>query len=754
MMIVLSPERNTTATERGDVSRDFSPSPGVATPRLRPASHRVRRSFDPSRATGADSATTQEANRRRRGPREADSSQSDRAPGGRRPGRRRDRHEEAARRFEPGDFHARPRHRRVAVEGEDDQQIPRQQLQGAGELRPRPRPAAPPQEGRGRRRRGHRRGLGAHLCRRRTRRGQEQGPAHGQGHPRRAEQGGEKSPTGSSSPPTPTARARPSPGTSRTPSASTTSRTFRVAFNEITRSAAIQAAGQPRQDRHATASRPRRRGASSTASWAIRSAACSWQEGHASTAERRAGAVGGAAPRRRPRTRDRGVQAGGILEDDGAAGAEGVTVSPAKASPARAPLSVHPRAGKKADRASPEDHQPRTPGQDAKRRLKEPRAAPPEVPEGTYPGRAGRVGRPSSSRTTRRRRAHHRPALDTARYVVAKVEQKDSTEKAPPPFTTSTLQQQANIRCTSPPSGRCRRPSACTKASTSARRRVRSRSLPTCVPTARASPTEALKRGARRTSLRLRQAGVPAGEGEYVRLGQERAGGPRGDPSDRPGVHAGARRPSGSAGDQLRLYTLIWPFRRQPDDAGRLRRHQRGGDGRPSGAADGQPALFQGDGSVQGQGAGTEVRRLPARPGARGKQEDADLPNVAEGQQARSPRPDGEPALHQAAAALQRGVAGQGALEKEGIGRPSTYATIISKITSEERGYIEVRERRFLRHRAIGKTVTDLLVEHFPRHGPEVHVHMEEELDEIEGRGKRKYRATSWTSSGGRSPRR
>src|SRR5262249_7497612 len=37
-------------------------------------------------------------------------------------------------------------------------------------------------------------------------------------------------------------------------------------------------------------------------------------------------------------------------------------------------------------------------------------------------------------------------ALDAAAYTVSKVEQKDRSEKAPPPFTTSTLQQQASIR--------------------------------------------------------------------------------------------------------------------------------------------------------------------------------------------------------------------------------------------------------------------------------------------------------------------
>src|SRR5437879_6387512 len=37
-------------------------------------------------------------------------------------------------------------------------------------------------------------------------------------------------------------------------------------------------------------------------------------------------------------------------------------------------------------------------------------------------------------------------ALQGASYVVAKIEQKDRLEKAAPPFTTSTLQQQASIR--------------------------------------------------------------------------------------------------------------------------------------------------------------------------------------------------------------------------------------------------------------------------------------------------------------------
>jgi DNA topoisomerase-1 len=70
-------------------------------------------------------------------------------------------------------------------------------------------------------------------------------------------------------------------------------------------------------------------------------------------------------------------------------------------------------------------------------------------------------------------------------------------------------------------------------------------------------------------------------------------------------------------------------------------------------------------------------------------------------------------------------------LEKEGIGRPSTYAAIISKI--QERGYVEQKERRFYATE-IGMTVTDLLVEHFPQvMDLKFTSYMEEELDRIEG---------------------
>ena len=76
------------------------------------------------------------------------------------------------------------------------------------------------------------------------------------------------------------------------------------------------------------------------------------------------------------------------------------------------------------------------------------------------------------------------------------------------------------------------------------------------------------------------------------------------------------------------------------------------------------------------------------------------------------------------------------ALEEHGIGRPSTYAATISTIV--DRGYVTVEERRLVPD-PVAEVVTDLLVTHF---GDYVDVaftaRMEEELDEI-ARGERAW---------------
>jgi len=70
------------------------------------------------------------------------------------------------------------------------------------------------------------------------------------------------------------------------------------------------------------------------------------------------------------------------------------------------------------------------------------------------------------------------------------------------------------------------------------------------------------------------------------------------------------------------------------------------------------------------------------------------------------------------------------ALEKEGIGRPSTYASIISTI--QDRGYVEKQDKKFFAT-DMGEVVTDKLNEYFPKIMDIAFTrHMEGQLDKIE----------------------
>lgn len=76
-------------------------------------------------------------------------------------------------------------------------------------------------------------------------------------------------------------------------------------------------------------------------------------------------------------------------------------------------------------------------------------------------------------------------------------------------------------------------------------------------------------------------------------------------------------------------------------------------------------------------------------------------------------------------------------LEKRGIGRPSTYASIISVI--EDRGYVERDAKRFVAT-SIGLTVCDFLVEHFKTvMDYDFTAEMEEDLDRI-ARGEKEWK--------------
>ena len=115
-------------------------------------------------------------------------------------------------------------------------------------------------------------------------------------------------------------------------------------------------------------------------------------------------------------------------------------------------------------------------------------------------------------------------------------------------------------------------------------------------------------------------------------------------------------------------------------------------------------------------------------PGSKKSDEDIELPDVKVGEQLKLKQLDHSqhftkpPARYSEASLVKE-------LEKRGIGRPSTYASIIS--TVQERGYVKLENRRFYSEK-MGDIVTDRLNENFNNlmdYG--FTAKMEEQLDEI-----------------------
>jgi DNA topoisomerase-1 len=305
-------------------------------------------------------------------------------------------------------------------------------------------------------------------------------------------------------------------------------------------------------------------------------------------------------------------------------------------------------------------------------------------------------------------------ALEQAIYVVGKVEQKDRLEKPAPPFTTSTLQQQASIRL----------------GFTAKKTMMIAQRLYEGVELGREGAV-ALITYMRTDSTRIAD--------DALRACREHIGTEYGAPylPAQPNRYASGKsaqeaheaiRPTDLAytpdrvkdllpADQLRLYTLIY----QRFVASQM-----------------TPAIFAvtnveiraAEGLFKAQGKTLKFdgyrRVLPPK----GKYEDALLPALRADQKLDcldllATQHFTQPPPRYNEASLVK------TLEKEGIGRPSTYAAIISKI--QERGYVEQKERRFYATE-VGMTVTDLLVEHFPKvMDLKFTSYMEEELDRIEG---------------------
>jgi DNA topoisomerase-1 len=318
--------------------------------------------------------------------------------------------------------------------------------------------------------------------------------------------------------------------------------------------------------------------------------------------------------------------------------------------------------------------------------------------------------------------------LERSAYTVSTLEQKDRAEKPQAPFTTSMLQQQAFLRL----------------------RFSGDRTMKTAQRLYEGVDLGSEGSVALITYMRTDSTRISADALHAVRAHIDGKYGSAYVP-DKPHSYASGKsaqeaheaiRPTdlsytpervaelGLHSDQLKLYTLIYQRFVASQMAPavfavtnvEVRATPTASEPRPSGSGEG---LFKAQGKVLKFDGYRKV--LPPA----GKQEDATLPPLSE--QQKLDRLDliasqhfTQPPPRYNEASLVK------ALEKEGIGRPSTYATIIHKITSPERAYIEVKDRRFYATK-IGKDVTDLLIEHFPKvMDLKFTSHMEEELDQIE----------------------
>lgn len=173
--------------------------------------------------------------------------------------------------------------------------------------------------------------------------------------------------------------------------------------------------------------------------------------------------------------------------------------------------------------------------------------------------------------------------------------------------------------------------------------------------------------------------------------------------------------------DELRLYELIWK-RTLACQMAQAILDQVGVDVEANGytfRATGQTIRFSGFMQVYMEGQDDEEE----------DDEEGILPELAEGEHPKLKKllPEQHftkpPARYTEASLVKK-------LEAEGIGRPSTYAPTISTILT--RGYIE-KEAKQLKPTDIGFLVNDFLVEHFPKVlDYQFTVRMEEMLDEVE----------------------
>jgi DNA topoisomerase-1 len=192
-----------------------------------------------------------------------------------------------------------------------------------------------------------------------------------------------------------------------------------------------------------------------------------------------------------------------------------------------------------------------------------------------------------------------------------------------------------------------------------------------------------------------------------------------------------SKKSAGANDDQKKLYRLIWEraLSSQMVDANILKTKITA-QVTPSGSHKEIPGFYVNGSRVLAPG------WLLADPRARG--EDIEVPKVAKGEdltliemhsEAKQTQPPGR---YSEAGLIKE-------LEKRGIGRPSTYASIMK--TLNDRGYVE-KEGRTLFPTDTGEVVSDFLENNFEKYiSDDFTAEMEDELDEI-AEGKRTYEKT------------
>jgi DNA topoisomerase-1 len=324
-------------------------------------------------------------------------------------------------------------------------------------------------------------------------------------------------------------------------------------------------------------------------------------------------------------------------------------------------------------------------------------------------GEKARIGSEDEART-------HEAALREASYAVGKVTRSQQKKSAPPPFTTSTLQQEASR-----------------KLGFGARRTM--------------SVAQSLYEGVALpegqvgliTYMRTDSLAISSGAVSEARSVVKQRFGPEFVP-DKPNAYRtrtrGAQeaheaiRPSGFARspeslrahlkpDEYRLYELIWR-RATASQMAPARFDQVGVDvlaDRYTLHAGARKRIFDGYQAIYVEGRDDEEdERLTV------------LPELADGEpldlgELKAEQHFTQPPPRYTEATLIK------ALEENGIGRPSTYAPTIETI--RQRGYVTIKERRLFPEESAFR-VTDLLVEHFPEVVDLAFTaRMEERLDDV-----------------------